>query len=72
MPYLCHMIKHELIPCERCGTPIECKANGSSECQCHAVQLDLNEVHYISELFDGCLCANCLSELQAAYAATLN
>jgi hypothetical protein len=63
------MIKHECIPCERCGTKFECKANGRAECQCHAVQLNLNEVQYISELFDACLCANCLRELQLEYKA---
>jgi hypothetical protein len=31
----------------------------------------LNEVHYISELFEGCLCADCLRALQAEYLETL-
>lgn len=61
------MAKHEIIPCERCGTPIECKANAYTKCQCSVVRLDLNEVQYISELFDGCLCAGCLFELQEEY-----
>nr|WP_232325579.1 cysteine-rich CWC family protein [Pedobacter panaciterrae] len=61
------MAKHEIIPCERCGTPIECKANSYTKCQCIVVQLNLNEVQYISELHDGCLCAKCLFELQQEY-----
>ncbi|WP_342329394.1 cysteine-rich CWC family protein [Pedobacter sp. FW305-3-2-15-E-R2A2] len=61
------MAKHEIIPCERCGTPIECKANSYTKCQCSVVQLNLNEVQYISELYDGCLCAKCLFELQGEY-----
>jgi hypothetical protein len=72
LPYLCFMTKHELIPCDRCGTRIECKANGSAECQCHAVRLDLNEMQYISELFEGCLCVACLSQLQAEYVENLH
>jgi len=59
--------KHEIIPCERCGTAIECKANSYTKCQCSVVQLSINEVQYISELYDGCLCAKCLFELQQEY-----
>ena len=61
------MSKHEIIPCERCRTSFECKANAYLKCQCAAVQLDLNEVQYIGELYDGCLCAKCLFELQQEY-----
>lgn len=59
--------KHEIINCERCSVAIECKANAYTKCQCTAVQLSINEMQYISELFDGCLCAGCLAELKAAY-----
>jgi len=61
------MAKHEIISCERCNTSIECKANAYTKCQCSVVHLDLNEVQYISELHDGCLCAKCLFELQQEY-----
>jgi hypothetical protein len=61
------MAKHEIIPCERCGAPIECKANSYTKCQCSVVHLDLNEVQYISENYDSCLCAKCLFELQQEY-----
>lgn len=59
--------KHEIIACERCGTAIECKANAYTKCQCSVVQLTINEVQYVSELYDGCLCAKCLLELQQEY-----
>ncbi|RZL14809.1 MAG: hypothetical protein EOO89_15560 [Pedobacter sp.] len=65
------MIKHEEISCERCSTLIICKANSFSKCQCSAVVLSINEMQYISELFDGCLCAKCLEELRSAYRAEL-
>ncbi|MBS1531408.1 MAG: cysteine-rich CWC family protein [Bacteroidetes bacterium] len=59
--------KHEIICCERCRSSFECKANAVTKCQCSQVQLTLNETQYISEMFDGCLCAGCLRELQREY-----
>lgn len=61
------MIKHEVIACERCGKRMECKANSYAKCQCSNVQLTLNEVQYISENYDGCMCADCLRALKAEY-----
>ncbi|MES2457819.1 MAG: cysteine-rich CWC family protein [Bacteroidota bacterium] len=61
------MAKHEIISCERCSSPIECKANSYTKCQCSTVQLNLNEMQYISEQYDGCLCSFCLFQLQEAY-----
>ncbi|QHS54187.1 cysteine-rich CWC family protein [Mucilaginibacter sp. 14171R-50] len=59
--------KHEILYCDRCRAPFECKANSFTKCQCSTVQLTINEVQYVSELYDGCLCANCLLELQKEY-----
>ena len=59
--------KHEIIPCERCGKPIECKANSYTKCQCSVVQLNLNEVQYIAENYEGCMCADCLLAMQQEY-----
>jgi hypothetical protein len=61
------MTKHEIISCERCGGNIECKANAYTKCQCSVVQLNLNEVQYISENYEGCMCAACLLALQLEY-----
>lgn len=61
------MSKHEIIGCERCNARIECKANSFTKCQCSEVQLTLNELEYISDCYDGCLCAACLLELQQEY-----
>jgi hypothetical protein len=63
--------KHETVHCERCKAPFECKANSFTKCQCSTVQLTLNETQYVSENFDGCLCAGCLLELQGEYRKTL-
>lgn len=64
--------KHETVQCERCKAPFECKANSFTKCQCNTVQLTLNETQYISELYDGCLCARCLQELKEEYQAMIN
>ncbi|MET4081440.1 hypothetical protein ABIB40_001386 [Pedobacter sp. UYP30] len=64
--------KHEIISCERCRTAVECKANAYTKCQCSTVQLTINEMQYISETFDGCLCANCLRELKTEYQEQLS
>ncbi|MEO5911976.1 MAG: cysteine-rich CWC family protein [Pelobium sp.] len=59
--------KHEVITCERCRGKIECKANNYTQCQCSKVQLNLNELQYISENHEGCICASCLVELREEY-----
>jgi len=59
--------KHEIIRCDRCGDRIECKANAYTKCQCSVVQLTINEVQYISENYEGCMCARCLLQLQVEY-----
>jgi len=64
--------KHEIISCERCGNSIECKANAYTKCQCSKVQLNLNEVQYISENYEGCMCAGCLLEMQSEYNAMID
>ncbi|WP_183556649.1 cysteine-rich CWC family protein [Mucilaginibacter sp. SP1R1] len=63
--------KHEIIRCERCEAPFECKANSFTKCQCSTVQLSLNEVQYVSELYDGCLCASCLLLIQQEYRVSM-
>ncbi|HVW98557.1 MAG TPA: cysteine-rich CWC family protein [Mucilaginibacter sp.] len=66
------MTKHEIIGCERCGVRMECKANAYTKCDCSKVQLNLNEVQYIAERYEGCMCPNCLQELQQEYRLTLS
>jgi hypothetical protein len=72
MDYGQKMNKHEIIRCERCQSAFECKANSFTKCQCTKVQLTLNETQYVSELYDGCLCAACLLQLQQEYRLMLN
>ena len=62
------MLKHEIVACERCGTSIECKANNYTQCQCSSIRLSLNELQFVSENFDGCLCLKCLDDLKTEFA----
>lgn len=55
--------------CERCGNIISCTA--SDHCFCHTIHLNLNEMQYVSELYKGCLCLQCLADLKTAYAEKL-
>lgn len=64
--------KHEIITCNRCSKPIECKANNYTLCQCNEVSLTLSETEYISELQDGCLCADCLRGFKEEYHKATN
>ena len=64
--------KHEIIRCDRCGTAFECKANKFTQCQCSTVQLTINEVQYVSEMYEGCLCASCLRVLQQEYIQSID
>jgi hypothetical protein len=66
------MHKHEIIRCERCQSAFECKANSFTKCQCTKVQLTLNETQYVSESYDGCLCAGCLLALKEEYGKLLS
>ncbi|WP_078667350.1 cysteine-rich CWC family protein [Chitinophaga eiseniae] len=60
------MLKHEIVSCPRCNRTFECRVNSIHRCQCSGVPLTLEERFRISEKYQGCLCENCLRELQAA------
>jgi ribosomal protein L34E len=58
------MLKHETISCPRCHHTFECKVNSIHRCQCSGVLLTTEERFRISQRYQGCLCENCLRELQ--------
>ncbi|WP_245586432.1 cysteine-rich CWC family protein [Olivibacter sitiensis] len=59
--------KHEIVHCGRCGQQIECKANAYAKCQCSTVHLSVDEIEYISECYDNCLCASCLRDMRQEF-----
>lgn len=54
--------------CPRCKKSFECKADSITECQCSTVPLTEKERAFISNKFEGCLCVDCLKEIQAGKA----
>ncbi|SKB49005.1 Cysteine-rich CWC [Salegentibacter holothuriorum] len=60
-------MKHEEKYCPRCKTAFECKVGSIQLCQCSAVALDNKEREYIRELYENCLCAECMKVLKAEY-----
>ena len=57
------MPKHEQIPCPRCGTEFECKSGSYTICHCSDINLSKDQMAYINEHWQGCLCHQCLREL---------
>ena len=63
--------KHEIIVCKRCGSHFECKVGDVSNCQCSNVLLSDVTRKYLDNTFYGCLCANCLTEIEIKVSSTI-
>ena len=61
------MSSHEIKYCLRCSKPFECKPGNITQCKCFEVKLTSKELELISEMYDDCLCASCLSELKNSF-----
>lgn len=61
------MPSHESKNCPRCQVNFECKTGTITECQCSNVFLTESERNYVGELYDDCLCVDCLMELQTEF-----
>ncbi|WP_461081844.1 cysteine-rich CWC family protein [Spirosoma flavus] len=59
--------EHEPTNCPRCGGSFACRADTIGLCQCQVVRLTEDQRQYVSSLFQGCLCANCLRALGSEY-----
>lgn len=59
--------KHEIKSCPRCGNKFECKIGNITQCQCFEIKLSKNELVFIKELYEDCLCINCLRKLKILY-----
>jgi hypothetical protein len=53
--------------CPRCGKHFECRHNQFAECHCTSVVLDAQQLEYIGQNYDGCLCHACLLDMQDCF-----
>ncbi|MFK7982268.1 MAG: cysteine-rich CWC family protein [Saprospiraceae bacterium] len=49
--------------CQRCEATFACKANDITNCQCANVIISTKTQQYLSRTNYGCLCKNCLVEI---------
>ena len=61
------MCMHEHKTCPPCFRLFECKLGSITECQCYKIQLSIEERAFIEDMYDECLCKNCLQELKNRY-----
>ena len=60
------MTKHELQTCPRCFQAFECQPGNIAHCQCSSVTVSEATREFLAgTLYQGCLCANCLREVNA-------
>lgn len=65
------MYKHEEKICPRCNQKFECKVGSILLCQCTMVKLNEAERDYIREIYNDCLCADCMKKLKTEYYSSL-
>jgi hypothetical protein len=65
-------MKHERKICPRCDKSFECKMGDIANCQCTQIVLSVEEIAFIEELYDDCLCVNCIYELKRRYVHFVN
>jgi hypothetical protein len=56
-------INKEESDCPRCGRLFYCRAGDILNCECHGFKLDKAASGLISEKYGGCLCLQCLQDL---------
>lgn len=57
-------LKYDSKKCPRCGKDFVCKAGNITQCQCYTVNLSREENLFIKEMYDDCLCRDCLENLK--------
>lgn len=65
--YLNNFNKYDSKKCPRCGKEFICKPGNITQCQCYSVNLSKNESLFIKELYDDCLCYDCLEKLKILF-----
>ncbi len=61
--------KHEILVCKRCSSRFECKVGDVSNCQCSTISLSDVTRKFLDHTYFGCLCANCLTEIESKVSA---
>lgn len=61
------MPNHETKSCPRCNQPFECKVGNISLCQCSSIALTAEEMAFIEDKYQDCLCGNCLKDIKNKY-----
>ncbi len=59
--------KYDNKNCSRCGKEFVCKSGNITQCQCFNVQLSKDELIFIKEIYDDCLCLDCLIKMKQIY-----
>ena len=59
--------KHETKTCPRCNSEFECKSGSVLLCQCQTILLTAEQLDYINDQYEDCLCVSCLSALRSEY-----
>lgn len=49
--------------CQRCASDFNCSAKETTPCQCNDVTIDTETKGFLGRTYYGCLCNNCLKEL---------
>lgn len=56
--------KHAEQACPRCGSLFTCKSGNSGLCQCNGIELGPRLLDHLADLYDDCLCLECLRQLK--------
>jgi hypothetical protein len=59
----------EQVGCPRCGAAFHCGADEPQPCACSRITLDAATLSRLREQWRGCLCLDCLLQLQREAAA---
>ncbi|WP_290660934.1 cysteine-rich CWC family protein [Ignavibacterium sp.] len=59
--------KYELKRCPKCDKEFQCKAGNITQCQCFTIELNSAELRFIKEIYDDCLCAECMIKMKQLF-----
>jgi len=51
-------------PCPRCGNLFVCQSGSNGNCPCNGVELEPGLLEHLADLYDDCLCLQCLHQLK--------